>query len=117
VSANWSTAPSTDTFYEITQAGKFPRAQDVTSHNSGSTVTWYKTIPEAVRRAVAAQVEFIINMGDDFFGSDTSDKQSESIGDYSYTRGAGTGNLARLIAPKAKLLLRGYIRRSGSLVL
>lgn len=115
IDSNWDTQPDATTFYQIHQLGKFPRRQDTTSHTNDSVVTWYKNIPEAIRRAVAAQVEFIINQGDEFFGSDQTDKQSESIGDYSYNMGNVAAGLSRLIAPKAKLLLRGYINRKGTI--
>lgn len=111
----WDTTPSTDSFYRIYQLGKFPRIYDVVSNTVSGTSTYYKSIPEAVKRAVAAQVEYIINMGDDFFRTDKADKTSESIGDYSYSTKEGRAGVMRLIAPKAKLLLRGYINRVGQI--
>jgi hypothetical protein len=117
IDAAWSTTPSSDSFYRISQLGKFPRQNDVITHLDSATTTYYKQIPEAVRRAVAAQVEYIINMGDKFFSSDAAEKQSESIGDYSYSMGDKSSlSLARMMAPKAKLLLRGYINRTGKLL-
>lgn len=114
VDSAWTTTPSSSSFYVIRQLGKFPRLNDVTSHTEAAVITYYKQIPEAVRRAVAAQVEYIINMGDNFFATDQADKQSESIGDYSYSMGDKSAlSLARMMAPKAKLLLRGYLNRTG----
>jgi hypothetical protein len=113
VESAWDTTPDSTSFYQIRQVAKFPRNRDVVSHTDNSVTTIYKTIPEPVRRAVAAQVEYIVNMGDDFFRTDKSDKQSESIGDYSYSLGEKQSGLTRMIAPKAKLLLRGYINRTG----
>lgn len=117
VEDTWTTTPSSDSFYRIHQLGKFPRLRDVTSHLDSGVTTYYKLIPDPIRRAVAAQVEYIINKGDAFFASDTSEKQSESIGDYSYSMGDNSSiGLARMIAPKAKLLLRGYTNRTGKMV-
>lgn len=117
VATAWATVPDSTSFYRIQQLGKFPRRPDVTSHNEGGVVTYYKNVPEAVRRAVAAQVEYIIGMGDDFFATDQSEKQSERIGDYSYQFGNMSSlGLARMMAPKAKLLLRGYINRAGRII-
>lgn len=98
--------------YRIYQLGKFPRCCDV-YYDSISTETYYKQIPEAVKRATAAQVEYMINMGDDFFRTDKSELESESIGDYSYSKGS---NRNTLIAPKAKALLRGIFSRIGAIV-
>lgn len=113
----WTTAPDSTSFYRISQVGKFPRRKDVTSHNASGTITYYKDIPDAITRAVASQVEFVINMGDKFFATDQAGKQSESIGDYSYSQGDGSmSEISRMIAPKAKLLLRGFINRKGRIV-
>ncbi len=58
-------------------------------------------------------------MGDRYFASDKGSFQSEKIGDYEYDKGNGSsssgGKQSFLIAPKAKLLLKGYINRVGSL--
>lgn len=112
----WTTTPSTDSFYRITQVGKFPRRCDVETYTSGTNTTYYKSIPEAIKRAVAAQIEYIIEMGDAFFAGDKPDMQSESIGDYSYTKGEGISNISKLIAPKAKVLLKGIYNRTGQII-
>lgn len=96
--------------YVIYQLGLFPRYKDVW-HNSN---VYYKRIPEAVKRAVAAQVEYIIEKGEDFFRGG-ADLKSESIDDYSYTRDNGASGSAVLIAPKARQFLRGFISRIGVL--
>ena len=116
VDENWTTTPDTTSFYRIYQLGKFPRQCDVVAYSQISPTTYYKSIPEAVKRAVAAQVAYIIEMGDPFFSGDGSEKQSESIGDYSYTNRPGAQGPMRLIAPKARLLLRGIKNRVGMIV-
>lgn len=102
--------PGAQSFYKIWQLGKFPRLEDVHEYTYVSPSEIYKSIPENVKRAVAAQVQYMIEMGDDFFSNDSSEKTSESIGDYSYQSGNGQNGpmgLSRLIAPKAKGYLRG----------
>lgn len=116
VDTAWSTIPSSDSLYRIEQIGKFPRHCDVVSYTNGATTTYYKAIPEAIKRAVAAQIEYLIEMGDSFFAGDKSEMQSESIGDYSYTKGNGVSGIAKLISPKAKTLLNGIFNRTGVLV-
>lgn len=116
VDTNWTTTPSTDSFYKIHQVGKFPRVCDIESYTSGANTTYYKGIPEAIKRAVAAQVEYFIEMGDAFFAGDKSEMESESIGDYSYSKGQGISGIAKLISPKAKILLRGIFNRGGTIV-
>jgi hypothetical protein len=64
---------------------------------------------------MSAIVEYVIEMGDSFFAGDKSEMESESIGDYSYTKGAGVGSIAKLISPKAKVLLKGIFNRTGTI--
>lgn len=119
VASNWNTQPDNTSIYRIYQLGKFPRYQDVYYYTDSTPYQYAKSIPEAVKRAVAAQCEYINEMGDEFFSSDKSEKVSESIGDYSYTNSegdAGSSGLSKLIAPKARLLLRGYKNRLGEIV-
>lgn len=113
----WDTTPDSTSFYKITQLGKFPRIIDQEYFSATGTPRYFKTIPENVRRAVAAQVEYYIEMGASFFSSDKSYKVSESIGDYSYSNAnsGGTG-LDKLVAPKAQELLRGIRTRIGQIV-
>ena len=116
VSPAFSTAPDSTSVYKIYQLAKFPRKQD--SFHTPDTLTYYKSIPEAVKRATAAQVQFIIEMGDDFFSGDGSEMSSDRIGNYSYSQGSGQGGqsaLVRMIAPKARTLLRGIKNRLGRL--
>lgn len=109
----FSTTPDTTSVFRIYQFGKFPRYQDVYSGPSGTT--YYKSIPEAVKRAVAAQVLFMINEADTL---DNSTKKSESFLNYSYDRGdsASPSAISKLISPRAKVLLRGIVNRTGRLV-
>lgn len=115
VDTAWATSLDTTSFYKIYQLGKFPRKCDVVSYSEQSPTTYYKQIPEAVKRAVAAQVAFIIAKGASFFTGANSTLQSESIGDYSYTRGSGAVS-ELMIAPSAKNYLAGIYRRIGKMV-
>lgn len=103
-------------FYRIFQMGKFPRKSDVSVHNVATPQKYFRSIPEAVKRATAAQLQYIIEMGPKFFSTDASEKNSESIGDYSYSKGAGKGGISAMIAPKAKTLLRGILNRKGQFI-
>jgi hypothetical protein len=119
IDSAWTVTPDITSFYKISQIGKFPRGCDVETYTSGVNTTFYKAIPEAIKRAVAAQIEYVIEMGDAFFAGDKSEMQSESIGDYSYTKGSGGssgGNISSLIASKAKTLLKGIFNRKGQLI-
>ncbi len=117
VDTAWDTTPDTTSLYKIYQLGKFPRLRDAQLFSESEPTTYFKAIPEPIKRAVAAQVAYAIEMGDSFFAGDDSDKTSESIGDYSYTRAEGAAGVAKLIAPQAKLLLRGYTNRTGQIVI
>lgn len=113
----FTTAPTSSSIYKIWQVGKFPRVEDVYFDGQNSPNTYYKQIPEEVKRATAAQVEFRINMGDAYFATDKSELQSERIGDYSYTKAGQEGKpIDALIAPKAKELLRGIRNRKGAII-
>lgn len=112
----WDTVPDTTSFFKIYQLGKFPRPRDVRYYTESTPYQYFKSIPEAVKRAVAAQVQYMDEMGDAFFAGDSTQKQSERIGDYSYELGQGSQGIARLVAPKAKVLLRGIINRTGVIV-
>lgn len=109
-------AIDTTSVYRIYQIGKFPRHCDVFSNTYESPTKYYKQIPEAVKRATAAQVQYMIEMGDKFFSTDAIDRNSEHIGDYSYAKGQTSSGVAALIAPKAKHLLRGIMNRKGVLI-
>lgn len=116
--AAWTTTPDSTSYYKITQLGKFPRSQDQYFDGNASPQVYVKSIPEAIKRATAAQVEYIINQGDEFFSTDQSSIQSEHIGNYSYTRGSdgGSAGTINLIAPKAKSLLKGIVNRKGTMI-
>ena len=117
--SNFATAPDNTSFYKIYQLGKFPRHCDVLLYSESSPTTYYKQIPENIKRAVAAQVEYMIQMGLNFFATDQSEKVSERIGDYSYANAeseAGGVGPSKLIAPKAKILLRGFKNRTGQIL-
>lgn len=117
--AAWSTIPNSTSFYKIYQLGKFPRNCDVVSYSTGIPTKYFKQIPEALKRATAAQVEYMISMGDSYFKTDQTDKVSERIGDYAYensSSGVGKTGVIKLIAPKVRALLRGYINRTGQIV-
>jgi len=102
--------------FKVYQLGKFPRQKDATVAPSADT--FYKTIPQNVRDAVVAQVAYQAQMGDAFFAGDDSDKESESIGNYSYSRGGGGGSSSsvKFLAPRARILLRGFKNLTGRLV-
>jgi len=102
--------------YIIYQLGKFPRKCDGYFDGTNVPNTYYKRIPEQIKRATAMQVEYMVRMGDAFFQTDKTGKKSESIGDYSYTMGDNSGGINRLIAPKAKQALRGIVNRIGEFV-
>jgi hypothetical protein len=112
---NWLSIPDTTSFYQISQLGKFPRVEDVIFYTAQSPSAYNKYIPEQVKRAVAAQLEYMIQMGDNLFKSDKPDMTSESIADYSYSKKT-SGGFKSLIAPKAREFLRPFLNRTGEIV-
>lgn len=115
VSESWTTTPDNTSFYLIYQLAKFPRQQDMHYYATSETYQYLKTIPENIKRATAAQVEYMIQMGDEYFKSDKWKMNSESIGDYRYQKSpVDGGSIEDLIAPKTRLLLKGYKNRRGS---
>lgn len=101
--------------FKLYQLGKFPRRKDVIHRTVDGENKYFKSIPIAVKDAVIAQAEYIVEQGDDFFTGDNTDKDSESIGNYSYSRG-GSGaqsSTVKMTAPKARTLLRGIMNRKG----
>lgn len=112
---DWDTPPDTTSFYRIYQLAKFPRVEDVFSRQDGRH--YYKSIPDAVKKAVAAQIEFMVQKGDAFFVGDQADLQSESVGNYSYSRAnAGQSAAVSAMAPRARTLLRGIKNSTGVLI-
>lgn len=113
---SWTTPLDTTSIYRIYQLGKFPRQQDVFFNSIDQPGRFYKTIPDEVRRAVAAQAAYMNSKGRDFFETDAATMQSEHVGAYGYTRLQGKGSADDLmIAPEARSALRGIIRRTGSI--
>lgn len=117
VDTAWVTSLDTTSYYRIYQLGKFPRHQDVIFDSVNTPSTYYKSIPEAIKRAVCAQYEYMVEMGTSYFAGGSSGVISERIGDYSYTNADGEFLESDLIAEKAKTLLSGYIKRTGKIVL
>lgn len=107
VESNFSNPIDNTCVYIIYQVGKFPRVKDIISENNKI----YPVIPEAVKRATAAQLQYMIEKGDDFFVGAT-DFDSESLDGYSYSTSQKS---KRLIAPKARLLLKGIYNIKGGL--
>ncbi|MEC5150875.1 hypothetical protein [Cryobacterium sp. GrIS_2_6] len=115
VSSAWTTAIDATSVYRIYQLGKFPRLQDVYFDSINQPVRYYKMIPDAVRRATAAQCVFMNAKGRDFFDTDGAAMQSEHLGAYSYSRGAKSTSGSLYIAPDAKEALRGITNRMGKI--
>lgn len=112
---DWDTAPDTTSFYKIYQLAKFPRDVDVFSRQDGRH--YYKSIPDAIRQAIIAQLEWINAQGDAFFVGNSADVQSESVGNYSYSKAnVGQSAMVSALAPRARTLLRGYKNSTGRLI-
>lgn len=108
--------------FRIYQLAKFPRQKDVFSRtNDAGAVRYYKTIPRAVIDATIAQLAYIVELGDDYFSGNDSDVSTESIGNYSYSRGGANGSggsqtaLIKMVAPQARALLKGIKNSLGRL--
>lgn len=115
----FDTEPTNESVYRIYQLAKFPRRKD--SIYKSSVDKYYKFIPEKVKNAVAAQIQFANEMGEEYFTGPDTDANSESIGNYSYSNGGvGSGGAqtapVRMISPKARTLLRGIVNRTGQIV-
>lgn len=103
-------------YYRVYQLGKFPRESDGIFDGYNTPNKYRKWIPDAVRRAAMAQIEFMNKMGANFFNTDSSNMESEKIGDYSYKRGSASIGKEALIAPKAKTYLKGIMNRKGEMI-
>lgn len=112
----WDTTPDSTSHYQIYQLSKFPREEDIYFDGNAAIPIYVKNVPEQIQKAVCAQVQFMKTEGANYFASNATDFSSESIGNYSYNRGA-SDNVAPLIAPRAKLLLRGFMNRKGIMLL
>ena len=108
VNTAFTSAIDTTSVYIVYQLGKFPREKDVRIIDD----RYYKYIPNEVKSACLAQMEYIIEMGTDFFISGV-DKKSEDIDGYSYE----ANDITRMIAPKARHLLIGIMNRKGNLII
>ena len=95
--------------YRIYQLAKFPRAKDVKIIDN----VFYKYVPEQVKKAALAQVDYMLEMGDDFFNSGV-DKNSENIDGYDYEV---PKSVNRMIAPKARTYLKGIMSIKGKLLI
>lgn len=84
-------------------------------------------VPEPVKLAVAFQIAYGVRSGSEAFGpweadvvrGERASVTSETYGSgYSYQRAQGAllTESARLIAPQARMLLRGFVNRTGRLV-
>lgn len=116
VSADWDTQPDTTSYYRVYQVGKLPRrGKDLTNDTVDGVNRYFRVIPVAVKQAVAAQCEYIQQMGEAFFTGGDSNMQSESSDGYSYTKGENGTNGKGLIAPAVRSLLAGsgIINRTG----
>lgn len=111
----FTVAVDSTSYYRIYQLGKFPRVQDTIFDGFNTPQKYRKWIPDAVRRATMAQIEFMNKMGANFFNTDASGMESERIGDYSYKRGSAAIGKEAMIAPKAKSYLKGIMNRKGEM--
>lgn len=103
----FSSAIDSTSVYVIRQLSRFPRTIDVIVESE----KYYKRIPDAVKRAVLAQMEYMINKGEGFF-MDGVTKDSESLGDYSFT----SKKVNLMIAPKARMYLKKFVNRIGKIL-
>lgn len=108
VESAFTNAIDNTSVYRIYQLAKFPRTQ---GHKVVGNI-YYKFIPEQVKNACLAQVQYMVEMGDDFFTSGV-DKETESMEGYSSSVVKGT---RRIIAPKAREYLHGIMNRKGTLI-
>lgn len=116
VDTTWTTSLDTTSYYIIYQLGKFPRQCDVVYDSQNTPYTYYKQIPEAIKRAVCAQYEYMVEVGDSFFAGAGGTKVSETIGDYSYTNAHGGITENDMISSKVKSLLSGYVNKKGVII-
>lgn len=113
----FSPAPGAGTIFKIYQLAKFPRCKDEVRSRDGLTI--YKSIPEAVKQACIAQVKFIQSKPTGWFESDKAGIESETIGDYSYSKGQNASTRAPIVdqvGPQARALLRGIKNSGGRIV-
>lgn len=116
VDVDWTTPLDATSYYNIYQLGKFPRDCDFVFDNRNIPNSYYKNIPEAIKRATCAQYEYMVELGTNFFAGALDNKASETIGDYSYTNAKGEMNVNNMVSNKVKILLAGYTKRTGRIV-
>lgn len=118
--ATQDNAPAAGDYYIIRQVGKIPRRgeSDMLDQQVSGVRTYFRRIPQALKEAVAAQVEYMQQQGDSFFNSAAIGMDSERIDDYSYNRGESTKGGKAMLAPKARQVLSGtgIINRGGRIV-
>lgn len=111
--------PVAGDIYHIYQMGKVPRARtnDLRSFAASGTTTYVKTVPAALREAVAWQVKYMQELGDQYFDGQQLLMNSESFGGYSYQKGENAQGGKAIIAPKARQVLSGtgIINRTAEL--
>lgn len=122
ITKNWDDGkvPNTTSYYRVFQVGKLPRqGKDLTNDSVGGQNRYFRVIPQPVKQAVAAQAEYIQQMGEAYFTGGDSNMQSESSDGYSYTRGENGTNGKGLIAPAVRSLLAGtgIINRAGGQII
>lgn len=117
IDSAFTVTPDSTSVYKIFQLGKFPRVQDV--WHDPDTKQYSKSIPDAVMVATCAQLAYAISKGDDFFSGDMSVYDSETIGNYSYSKGQSTGqgtSSVNAMSPRARALLKGFKFSGGKIV-
>lgn len=111
---DWDVVPDTTSFYRIYQLAKYPRDRDMYVRQDGRH--YYKAVPDAIKQAMVAQIQYMIEQGDAFFVGNQADITSEQIGNYSYSKAnGGQSPIVTGLAPRARALLRGYKNSMGHL--
>lgn len=110
-------APAAGDIYHIYQLGKVPRAgeRDYTTFVDNGVTIYAKSVPAALREAVAHQVAYMQELGDAFFDGTALNMSGERFGSYGYTKAESAQGAKAIIAPKARQSLSGtgLINRTG----
>lgn len=116
----FSDEPADGDIVRIYQAGKVPRrgTDDVISREVINERIYIRNIPQPLREAVAAQIQYMQELGDEFFDGQASSLDSESMQSYSYQRGESAKGGKAMVAPKVRQLLAGtgIINRTAQIV-
>ena len=107
---DFSQAIAAGDLYHIYQMGKIPRAgeSDVQTLNDAGTTVYARMIPQALREAVAWQLAYMQELGEQFMNGQSANMASESFnGAYSYQKADTAKGDAALVAPRARTALRG----------